>query len=304
MLSACGPQNTANTTASCAFVVGDGSDNHDATVHAVYYPGATFDEGTYEDTKYFPCNPRTFIINPPGQKNANGQPIGDRHVPVYAYTKDNTKVRIWLTAYWTLNQSPSVLKSEFAPVCLKFSCWSGDSNSNKANFSTPGWNGMLGETISKGIDQAALVATHGFADVDLFENHDPAKIKSLGEAFSKEFNDSVRPTTGATNDLFCGSGSTSGWENPEKPGHGKFACGQVRFVIDEVEPADANLNQQVAQITGKDAKKRANSDQLEIAESKYGTQAKFWLGLQDTAKQCTSKCTIVVGSPQQVASGQ
>jgi hypothetical protein len=293
-LTASSCDKVATTSDMCAMVVGTGEQGHDARVHAIVYPNQTASKGDYQTTRYFPCNSRNYIINPPGQKNANGQVVGDRHTPVVAYTKDNTKVIIWLTAYWTPNQDKNVLKNAFAPMCNKYTCASGKSSSGDANFSTEGWNGMLGETVSKGIDQTGLQVVHEFGD-DLWKNHDPKLYKELGTKFSENFNDNVRPTTGYDADLFCGSGN-SGWKDPSKPGRGDFTCSNVRFEIDSVEPADSELGTQVAKVTGKQAKITANQEQREIAQAKYGDQTDFWLGAQDTLAKCPrgSSCPIYV----------
>jgi hypothetical protein len=294
-LSACN-ENQATTTDKCGFVKGNGDSGHNARIHKVIYPGATFHVGQYEEFKRFPCNSRNYIINPPGEKNANNDPVGDRHVPVIAYTNKRTKVITWLTAYWTVNQTRSVLQNEFAPLCLKYSCWSGKSGSGDANFATPGWNGMLAENFGPSIDQTMLEVMHQFDD-SVWRDHNPEQKKQLEEKLSEAFAANVRATTGYTDDLFCGSGN-SGWKDPSKPGQGDFKCTNVRFEIKDIEPADSTLQQQTTKVNAKQAQVQANKDELDIAKAKYGDQAGYWLGVQDTASACRvgSTCVINVSS--------
>lgn len=294
-----GCSDEANSPASCAVTIGNGGQDNDRKVRDVYFPGDTFKSGSNVDVKYFPCNPRNYIINPAGQTNANGNEVGDRHTPVKAFTKSGTEVGIWLRADWTPNQNKNVLKRSFSPVCLKFDCWSSKNEAGSANYADPGWNGMLGETFSDGIDATGLVVTSDYDD-DIWRKHDTKQWQDLAKAFSEKFNENVRPTTGYADDLFCGSGDVSGWKNPDKPGEGEFTCGNVRFTIKGIFPLDDSLSKQTQQVTGKDAKKQANSDQLEIAKEKYGNQAQYWLGLQDTLGKCPkgSTCPIYTDAPR------
>jgi hypothetical protein len=286
VLTACG--DTSVTTDKCAITVGSGG-SHGAKINDVYYPGQTFYQDDGEDVKHFPCNPRTFIVNNGHVTNANGEKVGDRFNLSVGYTKDHTKVLIASTTYWTLNQKKSVLKNDFAPVCLKFNCWSSNSDSGNANYSTRGWNGMLGETISTGLDNDVLQQTQKYGD-EIWQQHDTALWKELSDDLSASFKTAVRPTTGAADDLFCGSGNSK-WTNPNEPGKGEFTCSNVRVIVTGVEPADQDVEKQASAVNAKDAKKRINEDQLEIAKAKYGSLANYVLAMQDILASCPKGST-------------
>lgn len=290
-LSAC-EENNATTTDKCAFVIGDGSSGHDARIHKVVYPGDTVHVGQYEDIKYFPCNSRNYVINSGNVKNANRELVGDRPNLSVGYTKQHTKILLGVTAYWTLNQTRSVLQNEFAPLCLKYNCWSGDSRSGDANFSTPGWNGMLAENFGPSIDRTVVEVSSEFEDA-LWSNQDAELRKKFETRLSKEFAANVQATTGYTDDLFCGSGN-SGWSDPNRPGRGKYNCTSVRFVITSVEPSDKTLRDQTTKVNAKQAQKNANRDELDIAKAKYGDTASYWLGVQDALGACNAGSTCVV----------
>jgi hypothetical protein len=284
---------STSPTDKCGFVRGDGTD--DRNIHSVFYPGESVDPGTNNEAVFFPCNSRNYIINDGTVKNGNGDRVGDRFNPSKGYTSTHQATLVSLRADWELNQDPTILKTEFAPLCLKYDCWSSDDNSGDANYSTPGWNGMLGENMGPAIDQAVLEASAKFDDT-LWKNHDPAEYKKLADEISKVFSKYAQATTGYADDLFCGSGSTSGWTDPDNPGakSNKFKCGQVRFTVNDVQNADKSQQDQVGNVNAKDQKIAANEDRLAIAAALYGKDASFWLGVQDSFKACPAGATCVL----------
>lgn len=295
VLSAC--SEVATTSQSCAFIVGDGGDTSDANVHEVVYPGQRANQGTNESVVYVPCNSRNYIINPTDKdnKNANGEEIGDYHKPIRAVTKDGTRLNIWLTSTWTLNQDKNVMMKYFYPFCEKYQCFSeGQDGEGNINSAAPGWNAMLAENMPFAVDATAHQVLPSYSDAVWKKDVDWDKIAS---EMSEKFADNFRKQTGFGADLICGSGDVSQWDDPEKPGKGKFTCGQVRFVINRIEPSDANQQRLVDRQTKAELEKNSNRASLNAAKQKYGSNAGNWLGMQDTIDKCNAnaKCVVVLG---------
>jgi hypothetical protein len=292
--SSCDP-NAATTSAMCAFIVGDGQSGHDARVHKVLYPNQEIHVDGGEDDYYVPCNSRNYLIKESGQVNANGQSVGDRSTPSIAYTKQGTKVKVWTSSYWTLNEDTEAMK-KFWDVCLKYTCASNEPKSGTVNFSTPGWNGMLGENFGPSVDDAAYAETARFDDA-IWQKHTPTLYKQLGTAMSTAFSESVRTKTGYNLDLFCGSGN-SVWTG--KPGDSTFNCRSVRIQVNDVEPYDNTLTSGVDETTKAKQDKNINATKLRAAIELYGSKAAaaYWLGLQQTCNPTTGTkptCVINVG---------
>lgn len=295
MLTAC--SSTATPTASCTYVVGDGSSGHDAKIHEIAWPGQNVNIGSGEVAQYVACGPRNFIINPTGQRDASGHVIGDSHTPLVGYTKDHTKVRFYVTAYWTLNQTKTAL-NEFYPFCYKYTCYGTDSSEGTkggSNFGTGGWNGMLGENFGPALNDLARQELPKFDD-SIWKNHDVTQWNTLGKKMSDHFAEAIRPMTGVPDDLFCGSGN-SGWSDPNKPGEGKFTCSQVRFKVTDLDAADAKLQNQQEKESSAEKQQTVNEKELAAAKARYGDSASYWLGLQDTLKECKqgNSCVVVIG---------
>lgn len=294
--SACTTDTVANPAAMCSFVVGDGKDGRGAEVKKVAWPDQNSPKGTNEVTKYVPCNSRNFIVNDGTVFNANQQKVGDRFTPTLTYTSTGKPVNVYWSAYWTLNQDEDTLR-KFYELCHKYECYSTDSSSGAANFSTPGWNGMLGENFGTAGDQALFAALSKFDDA-IWEDHSAELYEQLGTEVSNLFAEKVRVKTGYELDLFCGSGN-SGWPDPKKPNEGQFNCTNVRFVIDRVESADPKLQEQQNEQTAAEKAMEANAQKLAAAQAIYGDYAPYWLGLQDTLARCNEQttCVINIGEP-------
>jgi hypothetical protein len=291
-LTACNEVKTSSDM--CAIIVGNG--NKDRKIKNVVYPGqkASKDDQN-ENARYFPCNSRNYVVNDGTTKDANGHKVGDRLSSSKGYTKQHTPILVSWTAYWTLNQDKTVLKNSFAPLCLKYKCASEESSSGDANFSTAGWNGMLGENFGPSGDQSVLEVTP-LLDDSIWRTHDPAKYKELEQKMSEVFAANAQATTGYSDDLFCGSGSTSGWDDPSKPGEqgNKFKCGKVRFRVTDVQNANADQQDSAGVVNAKEQQEQANKDQLDIAKAKYGKNAGYWLAVQDALKACRTGATCVL----------
>jgi hypothetical protein len=296
VISACGENTAATSADKCAFIVGDGEEGRDANIHKTVYPYQEIQTGenSHEKVRYFPCNSRNYIINSGHVYNANGEKVGDRFNLAIGYTKEHTEVKVGVTAFWTLNQTKSVLEKEFAPLCFKYTCYSESAASGNADFSTKGWNGMLGENFGNSIDKSVLQATANTSD-EIWSSHNPALYEQLAKELSSKFAENVRQTTGYSNDLFCGSGN-SGWKNPGKPGEGTFTCTSVRFVVNSVENANKEQQEQSQKANAIEQQEKVNADTLEIAKRKYGNQAEYWLGAQNTMEHCPQGSTCVIGA--------
>lgn len=287
VLSACGisPQ-----TATCAYIIGAGNSGYDAKVHRIVYPGQTVPESlTGEVVRYIPCNSRNYIIND-GTVKVGESTVGDRGTLTLATTKTGVQITIKSTALWTLNQSDQALR-DFYTVCFKYSCFDDNDQGGTANFSTPGWNGMLSENFGPSVDVAAGVAAFVVEDA-VWQTHDPKEYQALADKMSAAFNDAVRARFGFQENLFCGSGN-SGWPDPNKPGEGEFYCSPVRFIVEDVQVFKQ------AGDSGTAAQGQLNAITLANAKAKYGDAAGFWLGLIDSIEACKGSgatCIFNVGN--------
>jgi hypothetical protein len=180
----------------------------------------------------------------------------------------------------------------FYSICLKYDCASKQDKSGDSNFSTPGWNGMLAENFGSAMDSAARDAAIVTTD-DVWQKHDPAQYKALGDAMSAAFSEKVRQNLGFPQDLFCGSGN-SAWEDPSKPGTGSFTCSPVRIIVDDVQRVKVQADEST------EGALSINAQRLNNAKAIYGPDAGYWLGLQDTIEACknsVSTCIFNIGGP-------
>jgi hypothetical protein len=293
-LTACTGQSTS--TAQCAYVVGDGQDGRDRMIRSVTYPNQETEALDTKVAQFIPCGPRNFIINDGSVKDANGKQVGDRFTPTKAWTKETPgkprkQVDIWTSSFWTLNQDGNVLR-EFYTLCYKYTCYTEDAEAaGDANYSTPGWNGMLGENFGGAIDQAAVQVVAANFDSDIVK--DPTKWAELGNLMAEEFKKQARARTGYAGDLFCGSGN-SGWKDPANPGakDNPYTCTNVRVTIDLVQSTDPK-DREADTAASAVAQRVANAKQL------YGSEWAHQLGVQDAIDKCRNNkettCVINIG---------
>ncbi len=278
---------TTTPEAMCAFVVGDGQAGNDAKLHRVVQPGESIGESTGEIVRFVPCNSRNYKINDGTVVNANKEQVGDRFVPTLAYTRDGTPISIWTDSYWTLNQNEAILE-KFYELCYKYSCYSESREGGAANYSTPGWNGMLGENFGPNIDDIAIEAASLISD-DIWRNQDAGLRDELGDKMSALFAANMREKFGYAEDFFCGSGN-SGF-NPD----GTYNCTQVRV---DVVRVDRYVPTTEEAASNPDAQARLNAERLRVAEALYGPSAGYWLGVQDSINACRNAqtpCQIMIG---------
>lgn len=305
-LTACSEGDQATPTSMCAFRIGDGQDGRNADVKEVIYPGFVVKRerdgaGDFEDeVQYFPCNARNFIVNDGKQTNVDGKKVGDWFEPAVGYTKEGTKVNVYYSMYWTPNQTASVQKDSFYPFCYKYTCYTtDDSKAGNANFSTEGWNGMLGENFPQAAGAIVIRDSKKvLTDASWNEKHDTNEWDKLATQLSENFAAEIRANTGVADDMFCGSGN-SGWSDPKKPGEGEFTCTNVRFKVTSIVNADPKGQKIADGQAQQNLQEETNAAALKAAQAKYGEMAPYWLGLQDTLDKCAAEnitCVVTLGS--------
>lgn len=298
-LAACGATPRAVTTsASCAFVTGDGNSGRDTKLHKVIYPGQNIELDTdsqgdaTENVSWAPCNLRDYIVTNGVTKNANGATIGDRTTPSIGYTNDGVQIKVASTVNWTLNQSPDALDA-FYELCFKFSCASNQDEGGHVNSSTPGWNNMLGETFSPVVNKLVFEGAASLNDT-IWQKHSAADYKSLQEYMAAHFADVMRPYTGYNGgNMFCGPGSA--WKDPQHPGAkgNTFNCTAVTISVDDVERG------QVSNTDGTSGAAALNEQRLKNAEALYGKDAPEVLAILDEIAACKADhvfCSIGTSS--------
>lgn len=292
-LTAC-TKTLSTSISSCAWVVGNGKDNNDATINKTAYPGQ---QVKYDDDKevvrYIPCGQRNYLITDGTDKG-----LGDLETPIEARTKQNTPVLVTVNSLWELNQSTL---DQFAVVCDKYDCsgTSPNSASSGTKSATDGWIKMLRENFGPAIKDA-VQETMPSIDDSIWKSQDPTQKKLLEEKLSTAFMDSIRKYTGLNKDLFCGSGN-SGWNNPKTPGKGGYTCSNVRFASSNTVAADAQTQQNATSTNQTQLDIDANAARFKKSQALYGSQTNYWLGVQDAASKCPSgaTCNIYLGNPPQ-----
>lgn len=289
--------------AQCAFIIGNGVGDS-RIPKEVLLPGEKVAKGDDEDY-YIPCGPRNFIIT-------DAKDRGDRHDPVVATTGKSedgqtpgTPMFVFLTAYWTPNQDRETLKQFWAKACFKYTCASNDAqDEGNANFSTPGWNGMLRETVSPSLDRTGSDVMSQFPP-DIWNKR--ADWPKVAAAFEKAFAAELRVSMQSNNvlmgdqrrnlDLLCGTSSPTADTKTAD-------CTPITFSIEKITPQDpaiitlynqsVTLQQRAAQAT---AAVGGNKARLDAATALYGSreQAGAALREQDAILACAqSKTTCVV----------
>lgn len=294
-ITSCDQPNTSTSTASCAYVTGNGQNGNDSNIHQIIYPGQQVHYDTdNENVSFIPCNSRNYIINNGTQDNANGQKIGDRFTPSLAYTDTGVPIEISSSTYWTLNENQPAL-DDFYNLCFKYTCSSSQDQSGSSDFSTPGWNGMLGENFSPTLNTLALDAAAQVGDA-IWQKHSPALYQQLGDLMSSDFDTQIEATTGYNLNLFCGSGD-SYWKTPSDRKNG-WVCSPVRILVNDVEQAPTNSTNSTS------GQQELDKQRVAAAQILYGSEAYFWLGVQDTVADCPkgSTCVINIGSQSSVSS--
>lgn len=289
-LSGCSSAST--TSDMIAFVSGDGQNGNDAKIHNVIYPNQEADVDSGERITYVPAGSRNYVID--------AREGVDRRNPATGRTKTGTPVQVYLSAYWTLNQDKDILTNKFAPFCNKYLCAQTDPNARDAMSSTKGWLNMLNENMGPAIDDAVREVLPNFGD-EIWQTQ--TGWDKFAAAVSTEFTKKMRVRSGYTDDLFCGSGDSSGWDDPNKPGEGTFKCGPVTFAVSSVSSTDATQQDASNKAAAAEQLKETNAKILDAAVAKYGSKEEAGRALAnlDIIAACNAaglQCVISVnGAP-------
>lgn len=294
LLSGCSDASTSSDM--IAFVAGDGQNGNDAKIHKVVYPNQEAKAGGGERVSYIPAGSRNYVID--------AREGVDRKEPAEGRTKTGTPVKVYLSAYWTVNQDKDILVNKFVPFCNKYLCAQADPNERGELSSTPGWLNMLNENMGPAIDDSVRTVMPQFEDNVWKTQEDWDKVAA---AVSTEFTKKMRVRSGYTDDLFCGSGDSSGWDNPDKPGEGTFKCGPVTFAISYIGSMDATQQDAANKGTAAETLKETNAKILEAAIAKYGSKEEAGRALAnlDVIEACKAAglhCVVSVNGAQVVTS--
>jgi hypothetical protein len=270
----------------CAATTNGGFGSSGQGVTSVVHPGDQFQVGNGNTAWYWPCNDRNFVTSAT-------IPGADRKAPEYAVrtkaagSTPGMPVYVWTSVYFTPTQNNNAMK-RFLAFCFKYTCATQSPQSptdTLAHSSSPGWENMLVENMGPAVDRAAQVAVQNYGP-DLWT--DQGAWDQLGNDIAADMNAQLDKETETTIPFFCGSGSTQGANG---------TCTQMTVIVSNVTPADpavvTNYNKEVA------AEQAAapNAARLRAAQQLYGNEANYWLGVQDSEADCTSKCTIYIGNP-------
>lgn len=267
----------------CALIVGSGAgDAHQ--VKKVFLPGEKVQKG--DDQSYFlPCGDRNYQIqthngDDPDTTYLSGTTQGDTDTP-------GIPVKVQLSMYFSLNQDRNSLKEFWGALCRKYSCASthadqGDQSSTRS--STPGWLTMLRENFTPALERATRQAVSNFKP-NLWQQQGQAEWPKLAQDISADFMQQIQGITDAKHPFFCATASGAG------------KCKNVGIQINRVDPADPAVISIYNQGIQQDQQKSLNSKRVEQAKQLYGNDWAYYLGLQDTIKECekVSSCNVILG---------
>lgn len=197
-------------------------------------------------------------------------------------------VYVWSSVYFTANQNEAVMK-QFLPFALKYgaadnSPQTDDSISSSLHSSSPGWENMLQENMGPAVDRASELAVQSFGP-DLWRTQDD--WSKLGDLIAANLDNELAVETGSSTPFFCGDAST------------EAKCTQMTVVVSNVTPEDPAVITAYNQEVQAEQSTAANAARLAQAKLLYGSDANYFLGIQDTAQLCP-KCTIYIGSPSDI----
>lgn len=286
-----GCSHVAPAVSQCALVTGKGFSSNTQNIIKVAHPGDYLQIGNGNLAWYYPCDARNFIVSPDGQP-------GDVHTPVSVRTAAQGQtpgmpVDIWLAVYFTPNQNDTAMKT-FLPFCLKYGCAESSAQDtsdiqNNPHFSTSGWEGMLTENFPFALQRAATEVIGSFTPGLWI---DSSQWPKLGDDIAAKLNAELTQETQTSTPFFCGSGSTQG------------SCTQMTVVINKVEPVDPAVQQEYNQQIATENAGALNTERVAQAQKLYGPYWAYFLGIQDTEKNCPSGCSIYIGAPNAIPSSK
>lgn len=261
-------------------------------VEAVVLPGDQIHLGSGTTTWYFPGNYRNYVTL---------QSNGDRNDPtaeITGGTPSNPGMSDYTWTYVGFEVNPAIsLKADnyrvataFLQFCLKYSCADNDpqndtSNAGQVRSSDPGWENMLNEVMPRAIDDATRDAIVGY-DQNLWQEQ--GQWGAYGNKIASFLNGTLEDLTGSSIPYFCGSGST------------ETDCKPLNVTIQKVTPVDTDVITQYNKEISAQYSEQAGSARLKAAQEIYGSDANYFLGMQDLISSCQSakiSCNIYVGNP-------
>jgi hypothetical protein len=266
----------------------------DQQVLDVVSPGQNVHLGSGTTTWYVWADTRNYVTAP-----ANG----DRNNPQAELTGPGAgnapgmSDYTWTYVTWEIN--PAIVTkvngqfpvaTDFLAFCLKYGCadqaaQNDDSNADLTRSSSPGWEAMLNEVMPRAIDNATRDAITGYGP-DLWTAR--GSWDAFGTVISSHLLSEISQLDGSSTPFFCGPGSTTS------------KCTAPDVIVQNVTPSDPAVitayNQQVAAQYAA----QAGTARLAAAKEIYGSDANYFLGVQDMINACHAAgttCNIYVGNP-------
>ena len=292
--SACS-SNVQPSIAQYAITTGHGFFSNQQVLN-VTAPGDQAHLGSGTTTWYVWANARNYVTAPsngdrsdpqaeltgPGPNNAPG--MSD-----YTWSYVAFELNPALTVKNAAGRYP--MAESFLAFCLKYGCadqspQNDSSNSDLTRSSSPGWLAMLAEVMPRAIDNATRDAITSYGP-DLWTNR--AEWGKFSDGITSNLLAEIAKLdqSGSVN-YFCGPGSTT------------TTCAPPSVIVQNVTPSDAAVvsayNQQVAAQYAE----QAGASRLAAAKEVYGSDAYYFLGLEDTINTCKAAgitCNIYVGNP-------
>jgi hypothetical protein len=288
ILSAC--SNATPSLGQCGVVTGRGAFNNQE-VKKIVAPGDKVHKGSKEIAWYVPCNVRNYVT---GRDGDRGRSEALKTQP--GKTGPGTPVYVYSRMPFQLRQDVPSMKTWFKALCLKYGCATQDAqensdNSGKARSSDPGWNNMLAEQVGPAIDRAFQTVMADPANKDKFgpDIWTGQGWPELDAALTKAFPKALADTSGLPIQWLCA------------PSADEKVCNAPSIHVTAMQPTSPAIEQQYEQQVAAESASRVNQARLDAAKKLYGGQAEFWIGLQDTLRQCQasgkSQCTVYVGNP-------
>ena len=222
--------------------------------------------------------------------------------PIVAPAKGGVEMQFEISAYFTLNTSPQVVRRFYERVCIKFGCTN-----------EPGWDRMLLNNFRKPIEQAVQQSIRGYTVDELYageareattEEQVVSLLVRVQDEIASDLKDNINRILGG--DYFCGP--TFDRENPDE-------CPDFQFQIVKAVPTNQSVidsfaenaasqqrvitaqNQASAEVAAAEGQRRAQEALAGIYTDPAYVAYLQALATQECAKN--NNCTLVV-TPQGV----
>jgi hypothetical protein len=285
--------------AQYAIVTGHGNFSNQQVLDVVQ-PGDNVHIGSGTTTWYVWANTRNYVTatsngdrNDPQAELTGPGPSGAPGMSDYTWTYVTWEIN---PAIVTKTNGQFPVATDFLAFCLKYGCadqnaQNDDSNAALARSSSPGWEAMLNEVMPRAIDNATRDAIVSYQP-NLWTER--GEWDAYGDAISSHLLAEISQLDGSAVPFFCGPGSTTA------------KCTAPNVIVQNVTPSDTAVitayNQQVAAQYAA----QAGTARLNAAKEIYGSDANYFLGLEDLVNDCGQQhisCNIYVGNPPVAANG-